>query len=119
MTNTTKLSESTTQQANPIYSDFGGEEGMAELVELYVDEMPERIETLDRCGKRQDIKELARLAHQLKGAAGSYGFMQISEIAEQLDRAIKICSGPSDLQRVEDLLARTIDACRRAKAGTP
>lgn len=102
--------------ASPIYSDFGGDEDLGELVEMYVDEMPDRVQALAECFQAKDLDALARLAHQLKGASGSYGFMQISNVAAQLELALK---NNMSAEEVEKYFAETIELCGRAKAGTP
>ncbi len=111
------MSETLQQQAAkqaPVYSDFGGDEDLGELVEMYVEEMPDRIQALIDASQSSQPEDLARLAHQLKGASGSYGFMQISRVAAHLEHAAK-----DGADNIETLLAETIDICRRAKAGTP
>lgn len=107
------LQHQATNQA-PVYSDFGGDEDLGELVELYVEEMPGRIQALIEASQNPESDELARLAHQLKGASGSYGFMQISRVAAQLEYAVR-----NGADNIESLLQETINICQRAKAGTP
>ena len=58
--------------------------------------------------------ELARLAHQLKGAAGSYGFDQITPFAARLEHCIR--SG-EPLTAVNAAVEDLVDACRRTRAG--
>ncbi len=103
-------------QTTPIYSEFGGDEDLGELVEMYVDEMPGRIQAMVETLAAKDWEGLARLAHQLKGASGSYGFMPISQVAAQLENALKKNSEPEEIDR---FFQQTINVCQRAKAGTP
>ncbi len=62
-----------------------------------------------------DIERLRTLAHQLKGAAGSYGFGPISPVAEALEKATEESSEAEIAQCVEDL----VGICQRARAGSP
>jgi HPt (histidine-containing phosphotransfer) domain-containing protein len=51
--------------------------------------MPDRINALDAQAKRRDWNQLAQTAHQLKGAAGSYGFDGITPYAARLEAALR------------------------------
>jgi HPt (histidine-containing phosphotransfer) domain-containing protein len=60
---------------------------MAELVEMFVDELPDRIEHLQQLLATADWDALGRLAHQMKGACGSYGFDQLTPLAARVEQA--------------------------------
>ncbi len=67
----------------------------AELIEFFIDELPERVATLRSAVKTEDFDSVQRLAHQLKGAAPGYGFPQIGIAAEALETTVReatICS---------------------------
>jgi HPt (histidine-containing phosphotransfer) domain-containing protein len=51
------------------------------------------------------------LAHQLKGAAGSYGFAQISETCQLLEAGVAKRAPAAEILGV---LARLAELCRRA-----
>lgn len=98
----------------PLYSTFGGDEDLGEIVEMFVDEMPERISTLLGQLNSSDWEALRRSAHQLKGAAGSYGFATISPCAATLESSIREELPEEQIhQAVEELVAM----CRRTRAG--
>ncbi len=61
----------------------------AQLVELFVSELAEEVDALRKALMSSDTAELARLAHQLKGSCGSYGFPELSRRAAELERAAK------------------------------
>lgn len=65
----------------PILSEFATDPDMADLVELFVSEMPARIESLSKAWESRDYESLKRLAHQLKGASAGYGFPTIGAAA--------------------------------------
>lgn len=44
---------------------------------------------LEQANHSKDWSELQRLSHQLKGTAGSFGFPELSEAADQVQRAIQ------------------------------
>lgn len=99
-----------------IYSDLGGDPDLGDLVALFVEEMPARTAALRSHWASGDRETLRRAAHQLKGAAGSYGFAPISQAAAAVDAAVR--SGVSDAELAE-LVERLITHCLSARAGTP
>lgn len=100
----------------PIYSTLATDPDLHELVELFVDEMPERIANLTRSSANRQWNELQRLAHQLKGAAGGYGFTSISPAAAVVEDAIR--KGDPET-RILEALEGLLDLCRRATAAPP
>ncbi len=88
---------------------------LGELVEMFVQEMPDRIASLVNQAAERDWAQLARTAHQLKGAAGSYGFNEITPSAAKLEAMAR--NGEQEeaiLAACQDLLG----LCRRIRAGT-
>lgn len=72
-----------------IRSLFEDDPDMAELVRGFASELPARAGSLEELLSGNDLAELQRLAHQLKGAGGGYGFPQITDAAASLEQAIK------------------------------
>ncbi len=99
-----------------LYSSFGDDPDLAELVEMYVQELPERLRLLQATVAQKDWPELARLAHQMKGAAGSYGFHQITPYAKQLELAARGTDSESEILAA---LVTLEEVCRRCQSGTP
>ncbi|MEM9295699.1 MAG: Hpt domain-containing protein [Planctomycetota bacterium] len=60
-----------------------------ELVEMFVEDVPERIEQIESAVQAGDREALARFGHQLKGAAAGFGFPKITEAAAVVERACK------------------------------
>jgi HPt (histidine-containing phosphotransfer) domain-containing protein len=102
--------------AELLYSTLADDPDLAEIVELFVQEMPERIARLLDRFRKSDREGLRRVAHQLKGAAGSYGFTPVSPAAARLEGAI-VQSRPEE--EISQALDDLIDLCRRTRAGTP
>ncbi len=103
-------------KSRAIYSTLRNDTTLSKLVELFVDEMPDRVQNITTLLKQANWEELRRAAHQIKGAAGSYGFDAISPTAGVVED--KILDGHSEdeiRQAVEDLC----DMCRSARAGKP
>lgn len=99
-----------------IYSTLSEDPDLAELVELFVDEMPERIERLVHEAASGDLVKLGRTAHQIKGAAGSYGFHEFTPCAQRLETLLHESGPEAEIQAALDEL---IGLCRRARPGLP
>lgn len=98
---------------DPIQSDFDGDPAMRELIELFVSEMPAKATKLSELFEEQQIDELRRLAHQLKGAAGGYGFGVISEAAAKLEQSIKSLE---EAEQMHEQVEALIDLCQRTRS---
>jgi histidine phosphotransfer protein HptB len=96
---------------NPIHSEFASDTDMTELIEMFVNEMPDRISSLSECLRVQRLTELQTLAHQLKGSGAGYGFEPISLVAEQLESSLK---SHADLETITQEVDKLVDICRRA-----
>ena len=92
-----------------IYSIFREDPDFCELIDMFVAEMPQRVAAFEQASAKQDWDELQRLSHQLKGAAGGYGFDQLTLLASSVEEAVELRSS----QEVTKRLAELLDACRR------
>ena len=99
-----------------IFSSLATDEDMAELVKLYVDEMPDRIASLRQAANTGDHELLCRLAHQIKGSSGGYGFDQLRDPAARLEIKAREASSP---QEILEALEALVDFCQRAQPGVP
>jgi HPt (histidine-containing phosphotransfer) domain-containing protein len=104
-------------QGTPLVSDFAQDPDMRELVEMFVDEMPDKIRSLQNLWDSRDLENLKRLAHQLKGASGGYGFTVVGGVAGKLEETIKTSSATgtldSQLATVQSQVNELINLCRR------
>lgn len=98
---------------NPLVSEFANDPDMVELVEMFVSEIPDRVELLRTAWDERDIESLARLAHQLKGASAGYGFSPIGLAAGDLEQSLK-SDIEENLQEVTKQLDELVDLCNRA-----
>lgn len=106
----------TVGNAKPLYSTLAEDPDLCDIVEMFVDEMPDRIAALLEQLESENWEELQRSAHQLKGAAGSYGFDAIGPLAAKLENALH-GSAPE-----EEILIATkslVALCGQATSGTP
>lgn len=74
--------------ADPIRSRFADDPEMGEIVSYFVAEVPHRLHELRRSWDAGDRARVRTIAHQMKGAAGGYGFPQIGESAAALEHAL-------------------------------
>lgn len=98
-----------------LYSSLASDPDLGDIVDLFVDEMPGRVENLSRCMAVGDWDQLGRYAHQMKGACGSYGFDQLTIPAARLERA---CRETNDELLIREALEELSMLCQRVRGGT-
>jgi CheY-like chemotaxis protein len=86
---------------------------VAELVEAFAGELPDRARLIEDALRSGDGRLLAELAHQLKGTAGLYGFTQIA------DAARAICQRATEEQELELLQAAVEELARLCGEAAP
>jgi HPt (histidine-containing phosphotransfer) domain-containing protein len=98
------------------YSVLAADPVLSEIVTLFIDELPLRLRHMKAHLGCANWDELARLAHQLKGAAGSYGFDQLTPFAARLEKAVR---GGEHQAAVAVALDDLAAVCQCVRAGTP
>ncbi len=98
--------------SEPLYSTLGEDPDLRDIVEMFVNEMPERTAALVDRLDVGDWEGLRRLAHQLKGAAGSYGFEPITHLAAGVEHAIRDSRPEPELRQ---MVGQLTDLCDRAR----
>ena len=101
-----------------LYSSLASDPDLAELVEIFVESLPERVESLRQAFEQGDWETLRRTAHQIKGAAGSYGFDPLSPSAAQLEQRIG-AGEDQDVEAIRQALDELLELCARVRAGMP
>jgi len=96
-----------------LVSELAGDEDMVELVEMFVGELPDRISAIENALAEQDFETLSGLAHQLKGAAGGYGFPTITDAAREAEITSQAAS---DLEKLASDVKAIAALCSRACA---
>ena len=77
---------------------------IAEFVAL----LPYRVAIMQRLLDQQNLVELRRVVHQIKGAGGGYGFDEITRFAAQADESLKQDNPSTTFDREVDLLIALI-----------
>jgi CheY-like chemotaxis protein len=88
---------------------FARDPAFAALVQTFVGGLQDRANAIERSMAAGDLDRVARLAHQLKGTAGGYGFQTLTEAAAELEAGARaLC----------ERIRAVADLCRQASATT-
>ena len=96
----------------PCYSTLAGDPDMAELLALFVGELPERLADIRQAAQGQNWQEVRRLAHQLRGAGGSYGYPLLTTAAGQVETIAREPVNVSELRSALDQLTAVSERLR-------
>ncbi|MBX9855663.1 MAG: response regulator [Gemmatimonadaceae bacterium] len=87
-----------------LVSELADDPDLAGVVRVFALALPDRAAALAAAVRAVDDVEVLRLAHQLKGAAGSYGFPLVSTLARTLEVHTRAADREAQLMVVERLL---------------
>jgi HPt (histidine-containing phosphotransfer) domain-containing protein len=90
----------------------GDSELLANLFQLFLTDVPKKLDRMEACARENDIYGVERTAHSLKGAAATVGATRLCELAAATEMAAKAGSG-DELQRLRQELA---DVCGETMA---
>lgn len=105
--------------SRPIVSQYANDPEMAELVELFISELPTRLNAFQSAWRANQFRDLRRMAHQLKGASAGYGFPAIGDAAGALEHRLGEVEQEASLQALKSIgeeFSRLVDLCSRACA---
>jgi PAS domain S-box-containing protein len=88
----------------------------AKLVERFLAGLPQRLEAMQKAATKPDWNQLKVLAHQLKGAAGGYGFAAVSQSAARVENAVTVNAEASEIVRHVEALIQLCANLRVAAA---
>ena len=91
-------------ECGPIVSTLSLDPDMIELVEIFVAEVPDKVERIVSFEASQNWPELKRAAHQLKGSAGGYGFDCLAPTCQQLEQMLQEAPEPWQVAQLTQLL---------------
>ncbi len=102
-------------RSSPLRSQYADDPEMKELVEMFVAELPDRLRALREAWAEGRLDVLQRMAHQLRGSSGGYGFPDIGDAASRVERALSdsASSGAETLKREIDALSSLCDRASR------
>ncbi|WP_053333676.1 ATP-binding protein [Gemmatimonas phototrophica] len=84
-----------------LVSELADDPDLAALATGFAEVLPDRVQSIASLVQHGDAEGAARLTHQLKGAAGGYGYPIISELARQLETSLS-----NQMHETPRLLAR-------------
>jgi signal transduction histidine kinase/CheY-like chemotaxis protein/HPt (histidine-containing phosphotransfer) domain-containing protein len=99
-------------QETIIKSQYSNDPAMKEIVAQFVENLPGHVRMLHRLLQEQNLDELKRAVHQIKGAGGGYGFAQLSHLAAEVEKSIK---ARDPLQTLAAGVERLVAIMRRAE----
>lgn len=97
-----------------LISQMADDEDFLPLLEMFVDELDDRIAAIRTQFDQSQGDRVRELAHQLKGAGGGYGYPQITEAAKALEDVLK-ADGP--VAEVKAKIDQLDQVCQAAKRG--
>ncbi len=80
-------------------ADLGDPALMAEVAQLFLEEMDRLIVTIDTALADSDFKKLGEYVHSLKGSAAMVGAKPIASICKEIEAAIKRASMDHEIKR--------------------
>lgn len=98
--------------SQPILSEYRHDTDLAELVELFVSEMPDRLNALLSAFDEGDLERVRVESHRLRGAGSGYGFPTLTEAAAKVEDSIREQFDTNTLQAAFDDL---VSLCQRVK----
>ncbi|MAY73605.1 MAG: hypothetical protein CMJ31_02580 [Phycisphaerae bacterium] len=100
----------------PIQSEFADDPEMAELLELFVEELPDRARDLAEALTSGDVNRLRVLSHQMKGSAPGYGFSQLGSAAGEIEHLVTFGpEGDMDLGELKRRVDELVGMCERVQ----
>jgi HPt (histidine-containing phosphotransfer) domain-containing protein len=73
---------------NPTLAKLMSKPATAKLVEKFLAGLPQRVTSIQQALQAGEMNQVKVLAHQLKGAAGGYGFLAITKVSTALEAAV-------------------------------
>ena len=77
--------ETSASVENTLESELADDPELAEIIEQFVDSLPADLRASQQALNNNDFHTLKRIAHQLKGAGGSYGYSALTDAARTLE----------------------------------
>jgi HPt (histidine-containing phosphotransfer) domain-containing protein len=101
------------QPQPPLRSDLSGDPEMAELIGLFLAELPKRVDSLTQAWRAREFQTIQRLAHQLKGSSAGYGFPAIGTAAAKVEDSIR-ANDNVQVDQLAQQVQELIVLCHRA-----
>src|SRR4051812_29710255 len=83
------MSGTQTGSETPLRSTYADDDAIAEILPLFINNMPKYTGDLDARISHSDWPGAARICHDLKGTAGGYGYPDIAQATQRLESELK------------------------------
>ena len=104
----------------PLRSEYANDPDMADLVEAFVTELPQRVNEVAGAFLAGNADALKRISHQIKGSAGGYGFPAVGDAAARVEAVLRDAADPTAaLRTLNGEIQALVDMCCRAAASLP
>lgn len=101
----------------PLRSTLASDPEMRELIDMYVQDLPTRLDSIRSAMGTGNLNEVRRLSHQLRGASAGFGFAPVGLVAAEVEETIKALQEQADaIDRVRPLVEKLDALCRRVAA---
>jgi len=110
---TDSVQEASADSPRPIESELSDDPDFVEIINQFVSGLAEKLQSMQQALANGDFETLGRLAHQLKGAGGSYGYPALTDLSKALENTAKA----GDAEASGLALAPLAKFCRAIIAG--
>lgn len=100
-------------QSELLRSEFADDADMIEIVHEFVAAMPARVTDMCEAYESRQVDSLRRMAHQLKGASGGYGFASVGEVAARLEQSLKSLEDANQIDSIREQVDELVIVCNR------
>jgi len=98
----------------PIVSTLADEgAAIVKLLLIFIDKLPEILSEIRVLSESEEWEALQPKVHSLKGTGGNFGFIEITDVAKDIEDSIR----DRDAMKVEKLIDDLEAVCQRVMAG--
>ncbi|GJM19771.1 MAG: hypothetical protein DHS20C14_19840 [Phycisphaeraceae bacterium] len=106
--------------ADGAHDGMGEDAAFEQLIELFMNELPERVRAIESAAAEANTELVQRLAHQLKGSAGGYGFWNIGDAASRVETALRRAAWEANpIECAQTEVRELIQLCRSVAEDAP
>ncbi|HYE61017.1 MAG TPA: Hpt domain-containing protein [Phycisphaerales bacterium] len=98
----------------PIQSQLAHDPEMSELLDLFLSELPKRVDSVTSAWRQRELNTLRRIAHQMKGSCAGYGFPTLGQAAADVERTV---DQNAPLETIATEVNELVELCQRALQG--
>jgi signal transduction histidine kinase/DNA-binding response OmpR family regulator len=96
------------EQTTGLRSTMEGEPTVHRLLKKFVARLPERVTAMQNLLQTGDLEGLRSVLHQIKGAAGGYGFPELTEASGRAEQQTSVATTPDALAHEVEAVIRLI-----------